>query len=173
MCQLTDPNYRAQLTGMIALYTIERDNVGKGLATTEVQNILSNLVASEHGIATDIAKTKLISSSSRSNEISFTRWQYDPLKFRKENEKETAVENEIFIFPNPATDVINVSMSQFTDGANTTLFIKNMEGKILSQHKLSFAASQISIADLPTGMYYIQVEANGKSLEAKKFIKIK
>jgi hypothetical protein len=173
LCQLTDPNYRAQLTGMIALYTIEKDNIGKGFATSEVQNILSNLVASEHGIATDIAKSKLISSSSRSSEISFTRWQYDPLKFRQENEKEALVENEIFIFPNPATNVINVSMSQFTDGANTTLFIKNMEGKILSQHKLSFVASQISIADLPTGMYYIQVEGNGRSLETKKFIKVK
>jgi hypothetical protein len=83
---------------------------------------------------------------------------------------ETIVEpKQLFnVYPNPATDVLNVQNYLVDD--NSTLYIFDMSGKLIKQVAMSNYLIQIPIADLVTGTYIVKARV-GNAVEVKKFIK--
>jgi len=76
-------------------------------------------------------------------------------------------QNDIQIFPNPATDRVIIS---FEEIRNYHLSIFDMLGKTLYQQKLEDPINDVDIAFLPKGTYLIQVVAEGYFV-TKKLIK--
>ena len=59
------------------------------------------------------------------------------------------------IFPNPATDFVNISVKSFDN--NSTFNIIDMSGRTLLNGKLNCDYSTINIQQLPSGLYFINV----------------
>ena len=68
------------------------------------------------------------------------------------------------VYPNPATDVLNVSKVS----NNATYSIYNVAGQIVAKGKI--ADNKVQVAKLQAGVYIISVEDNG-NVEKVKFIK--
>ena len=72
--------------------------------------------------------------------------------------------HQIVLYPNPATDVLNLSKAS----ANATYEIYSTAGNLVQKGKVVDA--KISITSLPQGVYIISVNDNGSS-QKLKFIK--
>ena len=63
-------------------------------------------------------------------------------------------DNAIRVFPNPATQQLNVFLSTNTD-SDVTLF--NASGKVISQQHSKDYSAKFNVADLPNGIYFVKV----------------
>jgi hypothetical protein len=72
------------------------------------------------------------------------------------------------IYPNPASDMLTISLPKLSSNAQLTLF--NITGEKLLEKQITQAETQLDISMLPKGMYFLrlQSENNGK---AAKIIK--
>lgn len=75
-----------------------------------------------------------------------------------------AAESFLTIFPNPATDFLNLS-----DAPIKQLHIYNIEGKSVKQ--ITSPHQQINIADLLPGYYYLKADMNNGERQVAKFVK--
>jgi hypothetical protein len=78
----------------------------------------------------------------------------------------------VSVFPNPATDYINVSLG---NDASATLSIRlvNQFGQVMQQQKLSHAAGTIvslQVKGYPEGLYYVQVAGDGGINQSSKVL---
>ncbi|MBL7818656.1 MAG: T9SS type A sorting domain-containing protein [Saprospiraceae bacterium] len=76
------------------------------------------------------------------------------------------------IFPNPASDFIEVDLKQY-EGKNATIQVYNSFGTIVStQHieKVSAQPVHVDLGQAPAGQYLIRVSSDGKKQAAKKFV---
>ena len=86
-----------------------------------------------------------------------------PVKFEKALE-------QVKIFPNPATDVLNIQLpSSYVNQA--TLIAYGMDGKFISSLKPSVNMIQLSVLPLPSGTYIIQVIKKDGTKESYHFVK--
>ncbi|MDD4148551.1 MAG: T9SS type A sorting domain-containing protein [Bacteroidales bacterium] len=76
-------------------------------------------------------------------------------------------DNSIAIYPNPATDLIFLSLSNFE---NTIVEIFNIQGQLCQSLNLQSNETEINIANLPKGLYLLKVKSPTK-IEVRKFIK--
>lgn len=72
------------------------------------------------------------------------------------------------IYPNPAKDVINICSDLPLKNASIELY--DVTGSLLYSSVLNSVQSEISIANLANGMYYMKVRSDNK-FEVKKFVK--
>lgn len=68
------------------------------------------------------------------------------------------------VYPNPAIDILNISSSQTID----YIAIYSIDGKLMTEK--SNPSATVSIATLPKGLYFLNIQA-GKSSKNLKFIK--
>ena len=73
-------------------------------------------------------------------------------------------ENQLSIYPNPATDVININ----SDKNINVVAIYDSTGKLV---KKVVATSQIQISDLNAGIYFIKASLSNNNVVSTKFIK--
>jgi hypothetical protein len=73
-------------------------------------------------------------------------------------------QDKIICYPNPASDVLNIQGVK----AGATYTVLNVTGLVLKTGFMS--TDQITIDDLPAGMYYLQVQ-QGADVTVKTFIK--
>ncbi len=74
-------------------------------------------------------------------------------------------------WPNPAGQILNVEYNH--SGTQPAIFeIRNIIGQVVKQQNMSFGANkyQIALDELPNGIYFYQVQSNGKKTEARKLI---
>ena len=71
--------------------------------------------------------------------------------------------NEISIYPNPVSDILNIKLSSAT--ASATFKIINVAGKVVKSGALE--SSQLNISNLHTGMYILEVNDGQKLLQTK------
>jgi PKD repeat protein len=71
------------------------------------------------------------------------------------------------IFPNPATETINISLTKFS--AQNVIQIYNATGRIIKLVTPSGAITKLNISDLPPGLYYLRLKNNND--RTVKFIK--
>ncbi len=79
---------------------------------------------------------------------------------------------EIQLFPNPASDILNVELS-LTSGAEATLQVYNISGqKVLGRRifaKTDQNAIALDIRTLTTGLYFMEID-NGTTIQKRKFL---
>lgn len=76
-------------------------------------------------------------------------------------------ENSIIIYPNPATEQVFLSLSDYR---NTTVEIYNIQGQLCQSQSLESNETVIKIHDLPKGLYMLNIKSS-TSNEVRKFIK--
>ncbi len=80
------------------------------------------------------------------------------------------VSDNLIVFPNPANDVLNI-MFNTMPSSNVTVRIYDLAGKTLLQKEFSSNSTlHVPVAQLPTGMYFYEVTADGTT-SRNKFIK--
>lgn len=78
---------------------------------------------------------------------------------------------EVIIYPNPATDYINIS--NFKSSGLKTLNIIKLDGKTITTHSVSNNWSDsytIKLPQLPNGIYFLKLEKNKGITETKKLV---
>ena len=71
-------------------------------------------------------------------------------------------------YPNPVTDMLNVTVVQSI--ANTVLRLYNVNGELLSEQKVTNNTTQIDVSKLEAGLYIIKLQSN-EGVEIGKLIK--
>ena len=81
--------------------------------------------------------------------------------------------DQFSIFPNPANEIINVSMS-LTNSENTVINVVDITGKVITTKDLGTVNGDsnvsISLDNLSTGVYFVEM-VNSNSKQIKKFVK--
>lgn len=75
---------------------------------------------------------------------------------------------KIGIYPNPASDIINISLDDSLDTDNCSLVLYDIQGRAVKQY--SSFVDQINISDLSTGVYMLNFTKDG-AVTTKKVIK--
>ncbi|NRA51902.1 MAG: lamin tail domain-containing protein, partial [Phaeodactylibacter sp.] len=83
-----------------------------------------------------------------------------------------AVTQTSTLFPNPTSGSLNVRFEQSVD-EQTVIVVRNQFGQALKQQQVPSAAiqTQIDVADLPAGIYYLEVQGGAGLLETLRFSK--
>ena len=71
------------------------------------------------------------------------------------------------IFPNPANDMLEVSLSQMVKGA---IIITDMTGRQVYEEKINAANIRVNVAVLPVGCYNLSVASGTKTIHSKIMI---
>lgn len=77
--------------------------------------------------------------------------------------KDLAINNNIYVYPNPASDLIYMDVAP---EENYSYYISDLSGKIISGGQLRHQNS-ICISALPAGLYFIQLVSSDKMLTGK------
>lgn len=82
-------------------------------------------------------------------------------------EKEKVAEQKIKVFPNPATNVVNILGLQNSSKANIT--ISDISGNIMLQHKWAIRNNSLSIPipNLNAGIYVVRIESDEQKMQTK------
>jgi PKD repeat protein len=83
----------------------------------------------------------------------------------------TDVNDQIVLYPNPATDVLNIGLNDVS--GSVTVNISNATGQIVRKMSSTIEANQkltVNTASLPEGLYFVQVNCNGKMITGR-FVK--
>ncbi len=80
---------------------------------------------------------------------------------------EIAGKNNVALFPNPATNTLTIKMD---DGAYSSCTISNTLGQAVMQQQLNGTHTNISVAALPPGMYYVTLYGEQEN-KVLKFVK--
>lgn len=79
---------------------------------------------------------------------------------------------EIFIFPNPTTDFVNVDMKGFElENSQRSYQLYDLQGRLLKQNEINQDETQIDLNDLSSSIYMLQVYADNKVLKTFKILK--
>jgi Secretion system C-terminal sorting domain len=81
---------------------------------------------------------------------------------------DNSLDNLVVLFPNPAKDIINISLANTLNTATTNIY--DVTGKLILNKNLNSAESQIDISQLQTGIYFIKIKTENAST-TKRFIK--
>jgi reprolysin-like metallo-peptidase family M12B/type IX secretion system substrate protein/fibronectin type III domain protein/pre-peptidase len=76
---------------------------------------------------------------------------------------------KVDVFPNPATNVVNINLTGFTGKSDVNLF--DVNGRVLLRRVVSTDNSQLDISALPTGVYMMSIKNGGKEVKMTKIIK--
>lgn len=81
-------------------------------------------------------------------------------------------ETEIFIFPNPASDFVNIKMDglEFEKGLKSYA-LYDLQGRLLKQNKIVQAETQVELSNLKSSIYLLTVYFNDEILKTFKIIK--
>lgn len=88
---------------------------------------------------------------------------------------ESIIENSsnVFnVFPNPATNVLNVELSN-ENGINYTIEIRNAIGTLVKSYSTNTKVSVVNVSDLAVGIYSISMYSEHETAITKRWIKIK
>ena len=72
---------------------------------------------------------------------------------------------QLKLFPNPAIDVLNVKLDIVVDERDLT--ISDIQGKIVYSGRMSNSSSQLDLADLDSGIYFLKIDG----IETRTFVK--
>lgn len=83
-----------------------------------------------------------------------------------------APKTEISIFPNPTTDFVNINMKGFDfENGQRTYQLYDLHGRLIEQNTINQFETQISLINLSSSIYILQVSLNNKVSKTFKIIK--
>lgn len=77
---------------------------------------------------------------------------------------------DILLYPNPFKDFIFLDFST-NDHRNSDYQLFDSSGKLVKQGKIKESKSELNFSDLPSAMYIIRINQNGKNIKTFKIIK--
>ena len=79
---------------------------------------------------------------------------------------------EIFVFPNPTTDFVKINMKglELEEGQQTYQLF-DIHGRLIEQNKINQTETQISLSNLSSSLYILQVSVNNEIFKTFKIIK--
>ena len=83
------------------------------------------------------------------------------------NVEEAAASAALSLFPNPATNVLNV---QFNDQIESIAVVA-LDGKVIINETVNNTAKAINVAELPAGSYLCEVRFADGSIARERFVK--
>ena len=83
---------------------------------------------------------------------------------------EELINTQMFLYPNPATDILNIRFNQ-TIGNDAVILISDIQGRLLGQQATGQNAEllQIDLDGLSDGIYFVTVKTE-QSVLTEKFI---
>jgi hypothetical protein len=81
--------------------------------------------------------------------------------FRNTSSKSGAAEFKVDVFPNPANEIIEVACSGYTPGTRIAASLISMDGKVVREVEEYSHNFKVDMADLPSGLYVLQLNADG------------
>lgn len=168
-CQVTDPIIKAQVNGLMFLYqnwTSLHEEKSRNTGSRFKQ--LGSLLNKEHGLATDMA-AQMDPTIYNIKE----RWKYEPLTFKILSNEDNVKRDEIRIYPNPVTSLLNIELPNNVSEQSVSISIYNTEGKMITVSTLSHSHNVIDVSDYFPGVYTVKISNNIKALYIDKFIKLK
>jgi hypothetical protein len=76
---------------------------------------------------------------------------------------------KVFVFPNPANNVVNINLTDFKGKADVSLF--DVNGRVVLRREVSTVSTQLDISALPAGVYIIRIKNGVKEVNMTKIIK--
>ncbi|OQP44795.1 peptidase [Niastella yeongjuensis] len=76
---------------------------------------------------------------------------------------------KVAVFPNPATQVVNLNLTGYTGKSDVSLF--DVNGRMVMTRIVSSVNSQFDISALPSGIYMLRIKNGGKEVNMTKIIK--
>lgn len=86
------------------------------------------------------------------------------------NETSAADKKDILLYPNPFKDFVFLDFTT-NDYKNSEYQLFDSSGKLLKEEKIKESKSEFNFSTLPSAMYIIRVNQNGKNLKTFKIIK--
>jgi hypothetical protein len=83
--------------------------------------------------------------------------------------KETSINLELSVYPNPTTDYLTLKVDDF-ETLNFQLI--DLLGKVIENKKISSKTTSINVKILPKALYFLNVTKNNKVVKSFKIIKI-
>ncbi|MEM1324306.1 MAG: M12 family metallo-peptidase [Bacteroidota bacterium] len=81
---------------------------------------------------------------------------------------ETEEELTFSVFPNPASDVLNIAINRLSD---QRVQIRNSNGQLIQEVYLNNNNNQLNISGLKPGIYFVQVIDDQGQIQAQRFVK--
>jgi hypothetical protein len=75
---------------------------------------------------------------------------------------------DISVFPNPASTIVNVVLA--SDDSNVEIRLHNILGEVVYSNAITSGVNEISVADLPNGVYFYAILDSGNVIETKKLV---
>jgi hypothetical protein len=83
--------------------------------------------------------------------------------------EEIALEDQLNIYPNPVTDVINVQWNNATESAN--LSIRDLSGRLVLAERVANGNAVLDLSALSSGNYILELQT-GQSTLRKQVVKL-
>lgn len=83
--------------------------------------------------------------------------------------EEDYISNKVSIYPNPATDFVNISTTDLP--TNLKLFVYDMNGKMIMSKTMNSNNYQLEISELPNGVYGVVIQDNFNLIHRSKIVK--
>ncbi|WP_010522361.1 Ig-like domain-containing protein [Aquimarina agarivorans] len=97
----------------------------------------------------------------------WTQWAFIPVKSGAKEIDELSIATKIY--PNPATDLVTVGLTEVFANENATITLVTINGSIVKSQNYS-ETTTINVADLATGVYFIVIDVNGRKVSKKLII---
>lgn len=81
----------------------------------------------------------------------------------------TEGQKNVLVYPNPASDLLNVNLSGIKGKSEVSLF--DINGRQVLRREVNAANTQLDISSLPTGVYIIKIKNGTKEVNTTKIIK--
>jgi hypothetical protein len=105
------------------------------------------------------------------SQFSFSEWVTEPLRLVPDNIEDIALMPEIEVYPNPANEVLVLTVHGFTKGNNATIIVADITGRVLSKVLATGSKNYIDLKGLSSGVYVVKYVEDGittQSLFQKK-----
>ena len=121
---------------------------------------------------TSINENKLINFSISSDSLSKGDNRFEIL-FKNSTtnlEKLLVLNTSVLVYPNPATDILNINISN-AGFKNSSLSIYNVAGQQIINTSMNGANAQINIESLSNGIYFVNIANENGFFKTVKFVK--
>ena len=87
--------------------------------------------------------------------------------------KETAINLEMNVYPNPTTNYLTLKVDASTSLSNQQLSYQviDLQGKVIKNKKVSSTTTSINVESLPKAIYFINVTKDNQTIKIFKIIK--
>ncbi|MFP9115346.1 S8 family serine peptidase [Flavobacterium sp. RHBU_3] len=81
------------------------------------------------------------------------------------------MQNNVAVWPNPADNVVNVSLATGEFGANASMAIFDIQGREVLRKAISSNAASADVSQLTTGVYFVKIFSGGSEFVKKIIVK--